>query len=221
MLKFYHAPWSRSSVIFWLLEELGATYEMTLVDIRSEKGAPEEYRKIQPNKKVPAVDHDGIIITERAAIATYLGDVFPGKGLAPAIGDSDRAAYLSSLVYHDAVFDPVVCAKLHGLEYLSNNYPFGLFDDMVGYLERKFSTQRWAAGDRFTIADVMLGGGMNFTMNTLKVLPERPIFNDYVSRCTDRPAFVQSAKRDMELAKQLPYFQSIFRNSALHQANEK
>ena len=56
MLKFYHAPWSRSSGVFWLLEELGQPYEIELVDIRAPGGVPESYREIQPNKKVPAID---------------------------------------------------------------------------------------------------------------------------------------------------------------------
>lgn|SRR5690606_11195115 len=214
MLKFYHAPWSRSSTIFWLLEELGLEYEMELVDIRGEGGAPEEYRKIQPNKKVPAIVHDGKVVTERAAITIYLGDVFPEKGLAPAIGDPDRAAYISTLVYHDAVFDPVVCAKVKGLSYVSNDYPFGLCEDMVAYLERKLSENPWAAGERFTLADVILGGGINYVMNVLKALPERPVFRDYVARTTDRPAFRLTAERDAAMAAEIPTLQKIMAGRA-------
>jgi glutathione S-transferase len=209
MLKFYHAPWSRSSTIFWLLEELGVDYQMELVDIRGENGAPEDYRKIQPNKKVPAIEHDGTIVTERAAIAIYLGDTFPEAGLAPAPGDPDRAAYLTTLVYHDAVFDPVICAKAHGLSYVSNDYPFGLFDDMLAYLENKLSAGLWAAGERFTLADVLLGGGIHYTMDTLKLLPERPAFRDHVARATDRPAFRSSAEKDAAVAAEVPFFQQM------------
>jgi len=112
MLKFYHAPWSRSSNVLWLMEELGVPYEIEQVDIRA--GVPESYRAIQPNKKVPAISHDGVIITERAAISIYLADAFPQAGLAPKIGDKDRAAYLTWLVYADSVFDPAVA--LHTLK---------------------------------------------------------------------------------------------------------
>lgn len=207
MLKFYHAPWSRSSAVLWLLEELGVDYGMELVDIRA--GASEDYRAIQPNKKVPAIDHDGAIVTERAAIFIYLGDAFPEAGLTPPIGDPARAAYLTTLVYHDAVFDPAICARVQGLEYVSNDYPFGLFDDMVAHLERKLSAQPFVVGDRFTIADVHLATGINYTMNILKGLPERPIFHDYVARATDRPAFKSSQEKDAALAAQIPFFQQM------------
>ncbi|WEX07099.1 glutathione S-transferase family protein [Chelativorans sp. AA-79] len=210
MLKFYHAPWSRSSAVFWLIEELGVDYEMELVDIRGEGGAPEEYRAVQPNKKVPAIEHEGKVVTERAAIAIYLGDAFPRTGLAPAIGDPDRAAYLSMLVYHDAVFDPAICGHVHGLSYVSNDYPFGLYDDLVANLEHRLSEKPYAAGDRFTIADVILGSGMNYTMNVLKGLPQKPAFEDYVARVTDRPAYKRSAEKDAALAAKVPAFQAMF-----------
>jgi glutathione S-transferase len=81
MITFYHAPWSRASNVLWLLEELGTPYTVEKVDIRAPGGVPEEYRSIQPNKKVPAIIHDGILVTERAAICTYLCDVFPKPAL--------------------------------------------------------------------------------------------------------------------------------------------
>ena len=115
MLKFYCAPWSRASGVFWLLEELGQPYEIEIVDIRAPGGVPESYREIQPNKKVPAIDHDGTVVTERAAICIYLADAFPEAGLAPAIGDKARAGYLTWLVYCDSVFDPAIAARAQWL----------------------------------------------------------------------------------------------------------
>lgn len=200
MLKFYHAPWSRSFSVLWLLEELGVPYEMELVDIR--KGAPEEYRRIQPSKKVPAIVHDGTVVTERAAITLYLGENFNGKGLAPKPGDPDRATYLMMLVYHDSVFDPVICAKVQGLTYASNDYPFGTFDDMVANLERILTQRPYIAGDRFTLADIIWGTGIDFTANVLKALPLKPVFSAYLDRVTSRPTFQAVKEKDMELARQ-------------------
>lgn len=208
MLKFYHAPWSRSSAMLWLLEELGVDYELVEVDIRAEGGVPEDYRAIQPNKKVPAIDHDGTIVTERAAISIHLGDAFPQAGLAPAIGDPDRARYLTMLVYCDAVFDPCVSARAHGLEYESNDYAFGLFDDMVAYLEKVLTERRFAAGDRFTAADVQLASGIGYATGILKVLPMRPAFADYLARVGERPAFQRAQEKDQEMAMATPFFQA-------------
>jgi len=137
MLTFYHAPWSRGSSIFWLLEEVGVPYEMKLIDIRAPGGVPEEYRSIQPNKKVPAIVHDGTVVTERAAIALYLTETFPEARLAPKPGDPMRAQFLSWLVYSDAVFDPVLAVRTHGWEYVPSRFSFGSYDDMVRHLKRR------------------------------------------------------------------------------------
>lgn len=210
MLTFYHAPWSRSSSVLWLLEELGQPYEMKIVDIRAEGGVPEEYRAIQPNKKVPAIVHDGVTVTERAAITTYLADAFPQVGLAPAIGDPMRGPYLSMTVYCDSVFDPCVAGRAHGLKYESNDYSFGLFEDMVNHVERVLSARPYAAGDRFTAADTQLASSVHFTMEILKVLPERPAFKDYVARIADRPAYQSAQKKDQEMAMANPFFMKQF-----------
>lgn len=210
MLKLYHAPWSRGSAMLWLLEELGVDYELVEIDIRAEGGVPESYRAVQPNKKVPAIELDGVVVTERAAITIFLADRFPAAGLAPAIGDPDRGTYLTMLVYNDAVLDPCISARAHGLEYVGNDYAFGVFDDMVAYMERVLSDRPFAAGDRFTAADIQLASSIAFTMNQLKVLPELPVFVDYLGRVLDRPANKRAKARDSELAMKTPFFQAMF-----------
>lgn len=214
LLKFYHAPWSRSSSILWLLEELGVAYEMMEIDIRQEGGVPEEYRRIQPNKKVPAVEHDGIVVTERAAITIHLADAFPAAGLAPGIGDPLRAPYLSMLVYCDAVFDPALSALAQGWKYESNDFSFGLADDMVNYLDRILTERPFAAGDRFTAADTQLASGIGYTMEMIKVLPERPSFHAYMERVRLRPANVRAGAIDQRMAMATPFFQAQFGKGA-------
>lgn len=210
MLKFYHAPWSRSSNILWLMEELGAPYEIEHVDIRQEGGAPENYRKVQPNKKVPAIEHDGTVVTERAAIAIYLCDAFPQAGLAPKTGGKDRAAYLTWLVYADSVFDPAVAARAQGWNYVASNFSFGSFEDMVANVERRLQQSQFIAGDRFTAADVAMAGNINYVMSQ-KWLPEKPAFVDYVARTTQRPASMRAQEKDKAMAMTVPAFAGMFK----------
>jgi len=207
MLKFYFAPWSRASSILWLIEELGVDHEIIEIDIRQEGGVPEDYRRIQPNKKVPAIEHDGIVVTERAAIAIHLADAFPQAGLAPAIGDPMRAPYLTMLVYCDAVLDPAMAARAHGLTYESNDYSFGLFDDMVAYLDRVLTERPFAAGDRFTAADTQIASGIGYGINRLKILPEKPSFKAYLERVADRPAKKRADEADQRMAMATPSLQ--------------
>lgn len=202
MITFYHAPWSRSSTILWLLEELGVPYQIEKVNIRAPGGVPEDYRSIQPNKKVPAIIHDGVVVTERAAICNYLCDAFPEAGLAPAISDRTRGPYLTWLAYADGVFDPVLAAKAHGHEFMGGGYSYGSFAEMVANLERTLSSRPYIAGDRFTAADTQIGGGINYGIRVMKVLPEKPVFLEYFDRLAARPAFQRSSQRDFELARE-------------------
>ena len=210
MLKFYHAPWSRSSNVLWLMEELGVPCEIEQVDIRQEGGVPESYRAIQPNKKAPAISHDGMIITERAAISIYLADAFPQTGLAPKVGDPTRAAYLTWLVYADLVFDPAVAAHAQGWKYEGNNFSFGAYEDVVANLDRRLSQSEFIAGDRFTAADVQLAGSMGYVMQQ-KWLPEKPAFKAYLERTTTRPAAERSAAMDLDMARGVPVFAGMFK----------
>lgn len=201
MITFYYAPWSRASTILWLLEELGVDYRIEQVDIRARGGTDEAYRRIQPNKKVPAIDDDGTIVTERAAITLHLCERFPEAGLAPRMGEPGRAAFLTWVVYSDSVFDPAVAARAHGLDYTSNDYSFGLFDDLVANLDRRLRANPFIAGERFTAADVQIGSGIGFTRDVLKVLPDLPSFRAYTDRLEARPAFQRAQAKDFEMAK--------------------
>lgn len=189
MLTFYHSPMSRSASIYWLLEELEVPFEIEVVDIRAEGGAPESYRKIQPHKKVPSIVHDGVVVTERAAIAAYLADAFPAAGLAPPIGDPRRGPYLSWLVYADAVVDPGITARMQGWTYPKLIVSFGAFEDTVRRLDQALSASPYIAGDAFTAADTQIGSAIHYGMNIAKALPELPSFRTYLGRVAERPGF--------------------------------
>ena len=189
MLTFFHAPHSRSSAIHWLLAELGIPFETRIVDIRSAGGAPASYRSIQAHGKVPAIVHDGVTVTERAAIATYLADAFPDAGLAPAPGDRRRGPYLSWLIYVDAVLDPAICAVLNGWQYEPRAVSFGLLADALANIERTLSRSPYVTGDRFTAADVALGSALHWGLDVLMLIPETPAFRAYLDRVGRRSAF--------------------------------
>ena len=96
MLKLFHNPDSRSSRFIWLLEELALDYELIYVEIpRRGTGSPDPANP-HPDKRVPALTHDGHLITESAAIALYLTDAFPKAGLGPPVGDPINGCGISA-----------------------------------------------------------------------------------------------------------------------------
>ena len=94
MLTLFHAPWSRSGRIVWLLEEIGADYDIRYVDIfraMTQSGARDP-ANLHPDGKVPALLHDDVLVTESAAVALYLTDLFPEAGLGAPVGSAERGA---------------------------------------------------------------------------------------------------------------------------------
>lgn len=89
-LTFFHAPNSRSGGARALLEELGADYELHVLDLKAGTQRQPEYLAVNPMGKVPAILHRGALVTEQPAVFLYLADLFPERNLAPPIGDPLR-----------------------------------------------------------------------------------------------------------------------------------
>ena len=80
-LTLYHAAPSRSSVTLWMLEELGEPYDIHLLSLTKGENREPAYLAVNPMGKVPALVHDGKVVTEGAAICAYLALTFPEAGL--------------------------------------------------------------------------------------------------------------------------------------------
>lgn len=87
----YHAPQSRSSGVVILLEELGAPYDLHVLNMQAGEQRQPYFLRINPLGKVPAIMHRGELVTEQVAIFIYLSDLFPQAGLAPPIGSPFEA----------------------------------------------------------------------------------------------------------------------------------
>ena len=87
-ITLYHASPSRSSIVLWMLEEIGQPYDIKLVKLSEGENLKPEYLAINPMGKVPALKHGDTVITEVAAICTYLADEFPDKKLNVPVGNA-------------------------------------------------------------------------------------------------------------------------------------
>lgn len=198
MITLYHAPRSRSSSMVWLLEELQVPYQIELVPIVYGNGqgspAPESYRRIHPHKKVPAIDHDGVIVHECAAVTLYLADAFPKAGLAPLIGDPRRGPYVTWLAYWAGPMNSISAARFLGWD-KDRTTGFGTFEDMDGFMNRTLESHPYIVGDTFTAADVLVGAAIEFFVGG-GVLQKRKAYEDYMKRLNERPAKARATAKD-------------------------
>lgn len=196
MLTLYHAPQSRAFGVLWLLEEMQVDYALESIDLGAQAPRPPGYREIQPHGKVPAIVHDGAIVSERAAICHYLGEAFPEAGLLPPPGDPGRTACVQMLVYADAVVDPCLASRAAGWSYPAADFSFGSFADMLAHLRRVLTERAFAAGDRFTVADTQLATALYWGIEILGLVENEPVLDDYVGRMRRRAGWRRAESRD-------------------------
>ncbi len=110
-ITLYHAARSRSSGAVALLEALGADYRLQVLDLKAGANLAPAYLAINPVGKVPAIIHNGALVTEQVAIYLYLADLYPEAGLAPPIGDAQRGPYLRWMAFYGACFEPAMTDK--------------------------------------------------------------------------------------------------------------
>jgi glutathione S-transferase len=195
MLTLYHAPRSRSSRIVWLLEELGVPYTLKVVNIRRADGSGvADPANPHPHGKVPTLTDDGALIFESPAIALYLTDRFPDTGLGPRVDDHDRGAYLTWLAWYTGVFEPSLTAKFLKVQHVYGTFGWAPFDDVLAYFSATIAKNPYVLGDRFSAADIIIGGSLPFLMG--RVIPESDELKAYVMRITERPAHARARSKD-------------------------
>ncbi|HEY3949286.1 glutathione S-transferase family protein [Phenylobacterium sp.] len=191
-ITLYHSPASRAFTAYWMLEELGVPFNVRTVDIRKGEQKQPAYLKLNPAGKVPTLTDGEVVVSENPAIAIYLADRYGYGTLAPRIDDPDRGPYLKWMVFSTAVVDPVATLHKNKIDLPGFDFSFGAFDDMVAVVTGVLKDRDYLLGDRFTGADVVLGGTLARLMYQ-KVLPETPELVDYRDRLTLREAFHRAA----------------------------
>jgi glutathione S-transferase len=194
----FHSPQSRSSATLTLLEELGTSYELRLINMKAGEQRKSAYLAVNPLGKVPAIWHRGQLITEQVAIFLYLADLFPEIGLAPKIGHLLRGPYLRWMVYYAACYEPGVVDQAMKREPAPLAMsPYGDFATMLGTIVERLAGSPYLLGDAFSAADLLWGMALQWgTM--FGMVPADPVISAYVARVTARPSFVRVAALDTD-----------------------
>ncbi len=203
MLTVYGCPGTRATRVTWALEEAGAQYEFVKVDLMKGAGRRPPFIETNPAGKVPALVNDGLVLSESAAIVTYVGDKYPASGLAPAHGSRARALYCKWCFY--------VIGELEQPLWTIAKHTFALpekhrvpqvietakweFAVALKVLDQQFGERTFILGDEFTGADVLIGHTLGWALRR-----EMPIESEhlrvYADRVLARPALRRALERE-------------------------
>ena len=201
-MKLYGFKQSRSFRIVWMFNELGIDYEYIKINPREDLFS-DWFLKINPAGKVPVLIDNDLVLTESAAIITYLGDKYPESGLVPKWGSKQRARYnqwcfygLSELeqplwLIHKHRFILPKKLRLPAIEQ-GALWEFRQILKVLDYrLTNGLSEQDWILGDTFSGADILLGDILRWAQNNgidFKIVA----IKEYYQRLSGRPAFQET-----------------------------
>lgn len=194
-LTLYSNPMSRGRIARWMLEETGAAYDTVMLDYATTmKAAP--YLSVNPMGKVPAIVHDGHVVTECGAICAYLADAVPEAQLAPTA--DERADYYRWLFYAAGPLEAAITNRSLGVvptETQQRMVGYGSFEAAIAGLEHAVAAHTYIAGERFTAADVYVGAQVIWGLQ-FGTMPKLAAFEAYAARLTERAAYRRAAALD-------------------------
>ncbi len=203
MITLYSFPKTRGRRVTWMMEELGENYEFKLIP-RSENGFKSEaFLKINPAGKIPALQDGDLVLTESAAIVTYLGDKFPNKGLVPSAETAERGKYNQwSYFVLTELEQPLWTICKHRFALPEDKRIPAIFEtaawefqQALKLLDKGLGDNDYMLGDRFSAADILICHTLNWGTNFAQPI-EQVKLKAYQERVSSRDALQRAIFRE-------------------------
>ncbi|WP_115553412.1 glutathione S-transferase family protein [Xanthomonas arboricola] len=200
----YHTPSTAALVVHWLLIELDVAHVLHPLDFeRGEQKAP-DYLALNPAGVVPTLVLDGQVLTEAAAIAMHLADLYPQAGLAPPVGTPERAAYYTWMFFcantlqpaYRAWFsphEPAGAAHADAAQAQARNRLEAAWTQVDAHLQEHGP---YLLGQTVSAADCMLTMLMRWSRNMPRATDTWPALKVHAQRMKARPAFQETYRRE-------------------------
>ena len=191
MMKLYNNAQSRGMTLFPLLKELGIAEQIDQIQIAYEDMHKADYLNINPMGKVPCLVDQGIVISETAAIFTYLADKYIEKGLAPTLDDPKRGAYLKWMFFcHGPLTEYMDLRSLEvsneRIEQKKRGLAFGDQETLFAFLKQGMQQANpYLLGEKISAADLYLGYWLVFAI-AFKILPYLDEFKPFLELIEQR-----------------------------------
>lgn len=215
MLTLHHLEYSQSYRVLWLLEELGADYELKLYERDKEtRLAPANYKAISPLGTSPVITDGELNLAETSAIFDYILDQYSKSPLRPAANSSARTDYLFWFHASQGSLMPMMLMSIV-FQMLQTKTP-GLIRPLIKMVLGKASTAMinprvkllldkaesdleatgWFAGESITAADMMMSYPLESADTKGLLKGKYPNCEAWVQRIKQVPSYQSAKEKD-------------------------
>jgi glutathione S-transferase len=189
MLRLYQRQGAgRPPRVRWALEEAGAPYEWVVMD--SEEGHGEAHRRRHPLGRVPVLEGDDGLLFESAALCLHVADLNPQAELIPAPGSHERGQVYQWTFFAMTELEPAM-VRAYTARRRDDADATAKADERLAkagaVLAARLEEHDYVVDDRFTIADIVLGGVL-VSARKYDLLVDSPSLRAYLERLDGRPA---------------------------------
>ena len=206
-LRIYGIARTRAFRALWIAEELGLAYEHLPIEIGDAGAGSPEFRKINPNGRLPFIEDGGFVLFESLAITFYLAKKHSDGGLYPGTREAEARAWQWSFWAIAEVDRGVNIWSLHAVRLPESERDAAKREEALKVIAKPFrildaavAPQPYLLGDAFTVADLNVAAVISRAVDM--DLSAVPNLKTWLTRCLDRPAaqkvLVLKAKADRE-----------------------
>ena len=184
---------TRDLRVLWALEEMSMPYRLKGMDHPAHDLSTDAYRRLSPFEQIPAIDDDGVIVSESGAILLYLarksGKLIPAdeagqaqvvRWCFAALNTVELPILYADLLSWTADKDPAAAKQREEMLKWATNRLQGLEDWLDG--------REFVASDDFTVADILMSLVLS-EIEDPKLYEPYPRVRQYRERCKSRPTW--------------------------------
>ena len=202
MLTLHYFPGNASLTPHFLLREIGAPFELSLVDRSKDAQHSPEYLHLNPNERIPTLVDGDLVVYETAAIVLYLTERFPEAGLTPPVGSKERAHFLRWVAHLGSTVQPEMRPYFYPEQHITD--PAQAADvkrtaerrlaEMFDRIDNLLGAGPYVLGERYSAADPYLFMLVRWTRNMARPARELPSLARHAERMLARDAIREAFK---------------------------
>lgn len=191
--------------VLWTAAELGLAYELDQSWGTTRELSEPEFLALNPSAQMPVLIDGDVVLFESNAVCRYLADRYGDGAIWPA-DPGARARVDQWMEWQSATLNPVWGDAFLGLVRRPEAYvgrqdaiaaSAARWNRLMLVLEDELAARPYAAGDSFTLADIVLGLSVHRWRSAPISHPPTPNLTAYLARLRRRPAFDAVSPADM------------------------